>query len=63
VVAVLAGVDGQYQEVVTNFPFGSQILTGVFLELDVTDPSGNTTPYTARDLRQSGRHDGLRPQN
>jgi uncharacterized membrane protein len=32
-------VQGQsYQEVLTSFPFGSQILTGVFLEIDLTGP-------------------------
>lgn len=34
-----------YQEVLTNFPFGSQVLTGVFLELDVTDPAGRTQSF------------------
>ena len=37
----------QYQEVLTNFPFASQIpLTGVFVEFDVTDPLGNTNTST-----------------
>jgi probable HAF family extracellular repeat protein len=36
----------QYQEVLTNFPFGSQILTGLFLEFVVTTPAGTTTTYT-----------------
>ncbi|SIO57707.1 LVIVD repeat-containing protein [Singulisphaera sp. GP187] len=29
-----------YQEVLTNFPFGSQILTGVFLKIKMTAPDG-----------------------
>ena len=36
----------QYQEVLANFPFASQILTGVFVEFDVTDPLGNTSTST-----------------
>ena len=44
----------QYQEVVSNFPFSSQVLTGVFLELDVTDTSGKTTPYTHTILDRIG---------
>jgi hypothetical protein len=35
---IIRGQD--YQEVITNFPFGSQILTGVFLETDVSGPDG-----------------------
>jgi uncharacterized membrane protein len=36
----------QYQEFITNFPFASQVLTGVFLEVDTADPAGNTTTST-----------------
>ncbi|QEF97962.1 Ubp3 associated protein Bre5 [Stieleria maiorica] len=32
-----------YQEVFTNFPFGNQILTGVFIELDVIGIDGTTS--------------------
>ncbi len=40
---VIRGQD--YQEVLTNFPLGSQILTGLFLELDVVAPDGTTRNY------------------
>jgi transglutaminase-like putative cysteine protease len=43
-----------YQEALTNFPFGSQILTGVFLEMDTGDPSGNTTTNTHTILDRIG---------
>ena len=43
-----------YQELFTNFPFSSQVLTGVFLEFDYTDPSGNTTSYTHTILDRIG---------
>src|SRR6185437_1238453 len=32
-----------YQEVVTNFPFSSQILTGLFLNMTLTDPGATLT--------------------
>ncbi|MBM3736264.1 MAG: hypothetical protein FJW39_10805 [Acidobacteria bacterium] len=35
---LIRGTD--YQETLTNFPFGSQVLTGVFLEFDVRGPAG-----------------------
>ncbi len=39
-------VPGQdYQETLTNFPFASAILTGVFLDLDVIAPDGITRSY------------------
>jgi uncharacterized membrane protein len=44
---VIRGVD--YQEILTNFPLGSQILTGVFLEIDVSGPDGPTETF-ARTL-------------
>jgi Transglutaminase-like superfamily/LVIVD repeat len=44
----------QYQEVLTNFPFASQVLTGVFLELDTTDPAGNTATTTHTILDRIG---------
>jgi len=31
-----------YQEVLTSFPFGSQVLTGVFLKLHITSPDGTS---------------------
>ncbi|MDG3004921.1 Ig-like domain repeat protein [Paludisphaera mucosa] len=31
-----------YQEMLTNFPFGSQVLTGVFLKLHITSPDGTS---------------------
>ena len=33
-----------YQEVLTNFPFGSQILTGLFLNVTLLSPPGGETP-------------------
>ncbi|MGE0681464.1 MAG: PKD domain-containing protein [Candidatus Binatia bacterium] len=40
-------VRGQdYQEVITNFPFGSQILTGLFLEVDLNGPDGFMESFT-----------------
>jgi large repetitive protein len=35
-----------YQEFLTNFPLGSVVLTGVFLQFQVTDTSGNTETYS-----------------
>ena len=32
-----------FQEVITNFPLGSQVLTGLFLQVKSTDTQGNTT--------------------
>ena len=50
-----------YQEVLTNFPLGSQILTGLFLETDLSGPEGPTETYTRAlvdrigyDVRQNG---------
>jgi len=34
-----------YQEVLTNFPFGSQILTGLFLNIKVSGPDAPTQTY------------------
>lgn len=34
-----------FQEVLTSFPLGSQILTGLFATITVTDASGNSTTY------------------
>ena len=28
-----------YTELITNFPLGSNVLTGVFVDIDVTDPA------------------------
>jgi uncharacterized membrane protein len=41
--------EGSYQEVITNFPFGSQVLTGVFLEMDISGP-GMATETLERAL-------------
>jgi hypothetical protein len=41
---VVYGTD--YQEVLTNFPLGSQILTGVFLHVTLIAPDGTTTTTT-----------------
>ncbi len=56
---LIRGTD--YQEVITSFPFGSQILTGVFLDIDTTAPDGlvTTTRKTVLDrigfdIRQHG---------
>jgi uncharacterized membrane protein len=35
----------QYQEVYTNFPLGTQVLTGVFLYMDVQDPGATLQTY------------------
>ena len=50
-----------YQETLTNFPLGSQILTGVFLEMEVITPDGVSKTYQRSlvdrigfDVRQSG---------
>jgi len=40
---IIPGQD--YQEVLTNFPFGSQILTGLFLKIDLTAADGTVTSY------------------
>jgi len=50
-----------YQELLTNFPLGSTILTGVFLEIDALDANGTQQTYTRTvfdrigfDVRQNG---------
>lgn len=35
-----------FQEVLTNFPFGSQLLTGLFLEATLTGPDGPAETFT-----------------
>ena len=40
---VIRGKD--FQEVLTNFPFGSQIVTGLFLNVDLSGPAGATQTY------------------
>jgi len=56
---VIRGTD--YQEVLTSFPFGSQILTGVFLDIETTAPNGIVTASRKTvldrigfDVRQNG---------
>ena len=39
-----------YQELLTNFPFGSQILTGLFLEFDVLSPGSPLETLERRTL-------------
>ncbi len=39
----LRGTD--YQEVITNFPLGNQLLTGLFLEMDVKSPDGKVETH------------------
>jgi len=34
-----------YQEVFTNFPLGNQIVTGLFLEIDLIDPDGSVATF------------------
>ncbi|MGE3819045.1 MAG: Ig-like domain repeat protein [Isosphaeraceae bacterium] len=53
-----------YQEVLTNFPFGSQILTGLFLEIDVTGPDAPKESYERTLFDRIGyaiRRNGGRP--
>ena len=38
-------VGDSYQEVLTNFPLGSQILTGLFLNISLSGPQGPTQTY------------------
>ena len=40
---ILAGQN--YQEVLTNFPFGSQVLTGVFLDIVTSGPNQSSQTY------------------
>ena len=42
------GTGTSYQEILTNFPFGSQILTGLFLQIETIDPliGGGTQSQT-----------------
>ena len=42
---VIRGTD--YSEFLTSFPFGTQIVTGVFLEIDVRDLDGGVETYTS----------------
>jgi len=64
---LIKGTD--FQEVLTNFPFGSQELTGVFLDVDVIPPPGGpVTTYTRTildrfgyDIRQNGGTPAMMP--
>lgn len=50
-----------YQEVITSFPFGSQILTGLFLETSLRFPDGRTETVEKTLLDRVGfaaRHNG-----
>jgi len=50
-----------YQEVITNFPLSTQLLTGLFVEIELTDPTGTTSTFSRTladrigfDIRQNG---------
>jgi len=56
---IIRGTD--YQELITNFPLGTQLLTGLFLEIDVSGPDGPTETFQRTlvdrigfDIRQNG---------
>jgi uncharacterized membrane protein len=54
-----------YDEVISNFPFGSQVLTGIFLELDAVSPDGNVRTSERTILDRLGydiRRNGGTPQ-
>ncbi len=40
---LIRGTD--YQEVLTNFPFGTQVLTGLFLNIELSGPDGPTESF------------------
>lgn len=40
---IIRGTD--YQEVITNFPLGNQLLTGLFLKMEVKSPDGKVETY------------------
>jgi uncharacterized membrane protein len=53
-----------YQEMLTNFPFGSQVVTGLFLEIDLSGPDGPTETYHRTLMDRIGfdiRHNGGTP--
>lgn len=55
---------GDYQEVLTNFPLGSQALTGVFLEAELAGPDGPAEIHQRTLLDRIGyavRHNGGSP--
>ena len=47
-----------YQEFLTNFPFGTQILTGLFLEIDLSGPGGPPRRSNGRCSIGSGTRPG-----
>ena len=56
---IIRGTD--YQEFITNFPLGSQVLTGLFLETELTGPDGPAETFRRAlvdrirfDIRQHG---------
>lgn len=49
---VIRGTD--YQELLTNFPLGSQFLTGLYLDIDVKSPNGTTQTYERTLLDRIG---------
>ena len=53
-----------YQEVLTNFPLGTQVLTGLFLNITLSGPSGAAEsyqrPYWIGSARRSARTGGRR---
>ena len=58
-------ITGQpYQEVITNFPLGTQVLTGLFLDVTLTDPESTPHTYEHTILDRIGyatRHNGGAP--
>jgi hypothetical protein len=61
---LIRGTD--FQETLTNFPLGSQLLTGAFLTVQLTGPAGPTEHYDLTladrigyDVRQHGGHPSL----
>ena len=60
---IIAGDD--YQEFLTNFPLGSQILTGLFLDISLSGPQGQTQTYERALVDRIGyaARQGLAPVN
>lgn len=61
---IIRGTD--YQEILTNFPFGTTLLTGVFLTIETESPNGNVETFERTiadriglDVRRNGGGGGL----
>jgi uncharacterized repeat protein (TIGR01451 family) len=57
---LIRGTD--YQEVLTNYPLGSQILSGLFLEVDLSGPQGPTESFVRALVDRigfAGRQNGV----